>query len=725
MVEERRPAITPQLAVRVAILGGIALVAFGIIFFRLWFLQVLSGEEYVAQARENRVRKIRVEPPRGDIVDRYGERVLVRTREAPVVQIEPMSLPLAEREAAEVYRQELSDADPERLAAAERLREVDRARRAAKRRLSGEERQERRKLVRAARNARQVQIPPMPDEPQMRDLFRRLGEVLRMRPRQIHARVIRSIADAPYANIVVKTGVSRSAFNYLVERKEKFPGVNPDTVFLRHYPYKTLGSQLFGTVREIAPEELEEERYQGLEAGDRVGKDGIEETYDEILRGQPGYDIYRVNSLGTRDEQTRVRRRPYKQGNRLKLTLDLGLQRAADRATAAGIAAARGNGNPATAGAYVAMDPRNGEVFALGSYPSFDANIFAKPVRQSTYERLTDEERGAPLFNRAISATYPTGSTFKPITAVAAMGEGILTPSRVINDDGAFVLGGRAFKNARDAVYGALTIVRAMQVSSDVFFYTIGFEMDGRDSPIQKWSKRLGLGRPTGIDLPGEFAGLVPDRKWRDSGYREYRKCVRREKVPAGTNQALFACGGVERPWSAGDSVNLSVGQGDLQATPLQMAVAYSAIINNDGRVPRPHLGMEIQDGAGRTVQEIRKGPVRKVNIASDARAAIKSGLRAAAMEPGGTSYDVFKDFTAGEPITLYGKTGTVERAPNPDQSWYAVYADHPTGPIVVGVTIEKGGFGAETAAPSARLILSQWFNRRDREFQQGSSQTR
>ena len=724
-MDERRPPITPQLAMRVAVLGGIAFVAFGIIFFRLWFLQVLSGDDYVSQARENRVRKIRVEAPRGDIVDRHGDDVLVKTREAPVVQIDPSSLPAVVRELADDHRKALAAAERERLAAADRVREIDRSRRVERRKLSAAEKRDRARVVRAARRARPVPIPPMPDDAQMRDLFRRLGRVLDMPPRVIHGRVVRALADAPYANVVVKTGISRDAYNYLVERKERFPGVQPATVFLRHYPHDELGAQLFGTVREISPDELEEEEYAELEQGDKIGKDGLEETYDEVLRGEPGYDIYRVNSLGDKDERTAVRRRDYRQGNRLKLTLDLDLQRAADEAIETAVGAANRNGNPATAGAYVAMDPRNGEVLALGSYPSFDANIFAKPVSQKTYDRLIDEERGAPLFNRAISATYPTGSVFKPITAVAAMDEGILTPGRIIVDDGTFELGGREFKNAQDAVYGAISLVRALQVSSDVFFYTLGFEADARGPIIQQWARRLGIGRVTGIDLPGEFAGLVPDREWRDEGYSEYRRCVRRENVAAGTTEALFACGGIERPWSAGDNVNLSVGQGDLQATPLQMAVAYAAILNEDGRVPRPHLGLEIQDGAGRTLQEIRKSPARRVEIAPEARAAIKQGLEAAAMEPGGTSYDVFKGFTAGEPITLYGKTGTVERAPNPDQSWYAVYADHPTQPIVVVTTIEKGGFGAETAAPAARVILSEWFDRTDKEFVEGSSQTR
>ena len=252
------------------------------------------------------------------------------------------------------------------------------------------------------------------------------------------------------------------------------------------------------------------------------------------------------------------------------------------------------------------MNPRNGEIYALGSYPSFDANDLAKPISQAHYDELTSQAHGAPLFNRAIAATYPTGSIFKPITAIASLESGIVTPTQTINDDGKFKLGPQTFQNARGASYGALQMARAITVSSDVFFYTLGSWANARGPIIQRWARRLGLDRRTGIDLPGEFGGLVPDRRWRDAGYQKYLKCTQREHVTPVTTAALFKCGGIERPWSAGDNVNLAVGQGDLQATPLQMATVYSALATG-GTVPRPHLGAAIEDGHGKVIQEIRK----------------------------------------------------------------------------------------------------------------------
>jgi len=359
-------------------------------------------------------------------------------------------------------------------------------------------------------------------------------------------------------------------------------------------------------------------------------------------------------------------------------------------------------------------------VLALGSYPSFDANVFAKPLSQRKYDELNSEAQGAPLFNRAIAATYPTGSTFKVVTAMAALEEGLITPNSTIVDTGVFKLGDREFENAKDAVFGPLQLRRALTVSSDVFFYELGAQANGKGPIIQDWARRLGIGRKTGIDIPGEFPGLVPDAKWRNDGYDEYLKCTKKAKVTPGTTQALYACGGIERQWSTGDNVNLAVGQGDLQATPLQLATAYSTVANG-GRVVRPHLGQAVEDGSGRLVQQIRKRPRRNVEFSKANQQAIMDGLRGAASDDGGTSADVFRGF----PYPVYGKTGTAERAPNPDQSWYAAYVPHPTRPIVVVTTVERGGFGAETAAPAARLILAEWFHLSDRSFHAGSSQTR
>ena len=719
-IEDRRPPITPQLAVRVAVLGGLAFVLFAVVFFRLWFLQVLTGDDYVVQARENRIRKVKIEAPRGNIVDRDG-RTLVKTRAAPVVQILPNSVPEAELDAADTYRKLLALSEGRRLAAARDLRELERRLRADGRSSTRAERSEQRDLRSRARRADKVAITPTPPgESAARSLYRRLGKVIDLEPGTIHRRVVQGIADQPSANVTIKTDVSTPAFNFLLEHREDFPGVVVEKKYLRDYPYKTLGAQLFGTLREISPDEVGSKRYRGVTPGTRIGKDGIEESYDKYLRGTDGFTRVIVNSFGNRDDTRRTTRTDPIQGRQLRLTLDLGLQRAAQNAVARAIEAAQGNGNPADAGAFVAMDPRDGEVLALGSYPSFDANLFAKPIDQETYEQLNSEENGAPLFNRAIAAGYPTGSTFKPITALAAVDSGIITPSTLLNDPGVFRYGGREFKNARDARFGTLALPRALQVSSDVFFYQLGAAANERGAIIQQWARKLGFGAPTGIDLPGEYGGLVPDAKWRNSEFERYVRCAKKAKVPTQTTEALYACGGIERGWSGGDNVNLSVGQGDLQATPLQLATAYAGIANG-GRVVTPHLGQQVEDGAGRQLEEIRKPVKRHVEIEPETLEAIRSGLRAAAGESGGTSADVF----AGFPYTVYGKTGTAERAPNPDQSWYAAYVDDPVKPIVVVVTVEKGGFGAEVAAPATRLILSKWFGVRDSTFYAGVSATR
>ncbi|HEY8583612.1 MAG TPA: penicillin-binding protein 2, partial [Capillimicrobium sp.] len=623
---------------RVAVFGGVALVLFAVVFFRLWYLQVLSGDEYVSQANDNRVREVRIQAPRGDIVDRSGQ-TLVTNRQATVIQVIP-----------------------------------------------GE----------------------MPDEGPRRDAFYgRLGEVLRMKPQRIERIVTEQQALLPYANVTIKTDAPRTVLNYLQERKRAFPGIDVTDVYLRRYPRDTLAAQLIGTVGEISPEELEDKRYRDVKQGTIIGKDGIEWQYDRYLRGQDGAQLLQVDSMG--GYKGELRRRQPVPGQQLKLSLDLRLQRAAQEAIATA-----GGGLP---GAFVAMDPRNGEILALGSYPSFDPSVFTKPISQDEYEALSSEETGAPLFNRAIAGLYPTGSTFKPITALAALTSGVITTTETINDTGCLTVGSTDFCSPGNAGAGVVALASALRVSSDVYFYVLGRDLDPLDGePLQKMAERLGLGRPTGVDLPGEQGGLVPDREWRAEVGEEERKCRKREKVDA--------CGISDmRPWSTGDNVNLSIGQGDLQATPLQMAVAYATILN-DGRVVRPHLGLDIEDSQGRLVQEIEPPPTRTIDIPDDARAAIMDGLHQAASTPGGTSADVFAGWPQDR-FPVYGKTGTAERGGGrPDQSWYVCFVDDPTRPIVVATTVEGGGWGASSAAPAARQILSQWYLGRQGEFIRGESHT-
>jgi penicillin-binding protein 2 len=663
---------------------------------------------------------VRIEAPRGNIVDRNGT-TLVMTRVAPVVQIVPGSLPKSVVAEADQFRKERGVAETARLAAAGQLRALERDIRERRHGPTRSQRHERRRLARAARQARPVAVPPLPsDATDLRRLYRRLGRIINVKPRTIHQRVLEGIAELPYSNVTIKTAVSRIAFNYIRERKEQFPGVEVEKQFLRDYPHKELAAQLFGTTREISPAELKERRYRGVEPGTRIGADGLEESYDKFLRGTDGYTRVVINALGSRDDRRRTRRKEPRQGQRLRTTLDLDLQRAANDAIQRGVAAASQNG--AKAGAFVAMDPRNGEILALGSYPSFDANEFAKPISQHRYDQLSSEALGAPLFNRAIAATYPTGSTFKPITAMAAMEEGVISPTSTIVDNGEYKLGDQIRKNAKGASYGALQLPRALTVSSDVFFYNLGEQLNGKGPVLQEWAHRLGMGRKTGIDIPGEFGGLIPDSAWRNKGYDAYVKCTKKAHVPQGTTEALYKCGGIERRWTTGDNVSLAVGQGDLQATPLQLAEAYSTIIN-DGKVVRPHLGRQIEDGQGRLVEEIRTPIRRRIHFAPGYRDAIMQGLHGAATAADGTSADVFAGAKYRD--LLYGKTGTAERQPNPDQSWYACYVADAARPIVVVTTIERGGFGAETAAPAARLILNEWFHDSgDKQFHSGSDQS-
>lgn len=687
-VPERRVPITPQLALRVAIVGGLAFVLFGIVFFRLWYLQVLDGDRYLAQAQSNRVRTERIQAPRGTIVDRNGE-VLVQNRQATLVQLDPEQIP-----------------DEEKIAALEWGQKVtQRLRRPKGKRGDG------------------IPIPPVAT-PELRQRFERLGEVLNLSVKEIQKRAVQQIAQVPYARVTVKTDVPDEQRDYIEERRDKFPGVEVGQKYLREYPEKELAAQIVGTVGEISPQELKNrDRYSGVTQGTIIGKEGLERQYDEFLRGTDGSTRIVVNAQG--ENRGQARSREPKVGRTVKLTLDLELQKVAQEALARGMATARANGNRGDAGAFVALDPRNGEVLAIGSAPSFDPNVLSKPISQEKYDELfVDRSSGAPRFNRAIGAQYATGSTFKPVTAFAGLDAGLVTPATIINDTGCITVGlaKQEFCNAKDEAAGPVDLRKAITVSSDIYFYRLGQNLDPLEGErLQTWARRLGFGRTTGIDLPGEAGGNVPDREWRREIGETELACRKREKKPS--------CGISDmRPWTFGDNMNLSVGQGDLQATPLQLAVAYSAIANG-GRVVRPHLGKLVEDESGRELQALPKASQRRVKLDPGYRDAIMDGLRQAASGPGGTSTTVFEGWPHGA-LPVYGKTGTAEvysaeAGGYVDQSWYVAYVPHKSKPIVVALTVEKGGFGAEAAAPAVRQILSEHFLDKTGSFKVGDSQTR
>ena len=604
--DDRRPQMNDGLGLRIAVVGGLTVALFAVLFFRLWDLQVLSGKKYLAEANNNRTREFRVEAPRGQILDRNGK-VLVDNRTSLALQVNPQKL------------------------------------------------------------------PPLPAK--RRAELARLGAITHMSLRQVRKTMreqLKVTADAP---VTLRRNVGYDLVYYLQENQVRFPGVQVQRVFVRKYPGGTLAAHVLGTVGEVSEAQLKEPRYRHLQAGDEIGQGGVEETYDRFLRGKPGLTRIQVNALGEPTPGGQLVSKPPTPGDNLRLSIESKVQEAGEQALAA-------RGLP---GAFLTMNVHNGQILALGSYPTYDPSVFTKPLTQAQVNGLYRNPVLSPLTNRATEGLYPTGSTFKLITAMAALNSGVITPETVIDDNGSLDVGGETFHNSGNAAYGALTLVPAIKVSDDVFFYTLGYRM-WETGALQHWAHLLGIGRPTGIDLPEQQVGLLPSKQWQE---REYRR------------------GKVEGPWSPGSNIQLATGQGYLQTNPLQMAIAYATVANG-GTVVTPHVGMQVEDPTGGILKEFEPPPRRHVHVNPTYRAAILEGMHEAAQSAGGTSYAVFGGF----PVPVAGKTGTAERPPHPYQSWYIVMSPYPNPRIVTAVTIEEGGFGAESAAPAALQILEAYYHK-------------
>jgi penicillin-binding protein 2 len=503
----------------------------------------------------------------------------------------------------------------------------------------------------------------------------KLGDLLGLSQREIRRRVRATPQYAGYP-VVLKQGLDRRLLFYLLENKESFPGVSVERTYVRDYKDGTLAAHLLGLVGQISPHQLKGPAYRGLKPGDIIGQAGVEYTYDRFLRGTAGSQRIQVDALG-RPRGT-LGNLPAQAGDNLRLTLDAGLQ-------GVGEAALRAKGLP---GAFVAMDVHTGAILAMGSYPTYDPSFYTQPHTKAQYDAFGNRA-GDPLVDRADQGGYPTGSAFKPITATAALEENLISPGTIFDDTGSLDIGGIVLHNAGGAANGPVDMSTALKVSSDVYFYNLGLHAhaSGNGGQIQDWAHEFGLGRKPAIDIPDATSGLIPTPAWRNRVYRS-------RKNPY-----------IDRPWTQGDNVNLAVGQGDVQVTPLQLARAYAALANG-GTLVRPHVGGRIVDIHGRTVRRIKPAPQRHLHISPETRGVILGGMERAAMEPGGTSYPVMGGF----PFPVAGKTGTAQREGQQDQSWYGVIAPYDNPKIVVAATVERGGFGVESAAPIARAILEHYF---------------
>jgi penicillin-binding protein 2 len=695
------PAQNQVIALRVAIIGAVLLGLFAIVLFRLWYLQVLSGHTLAAQATQNRVRDTPVTPPRGNIVYRNGKEI-VQNKRAQVIELAPNSLPEIERTKALEYGQQLGKWYA--LTKAQRKTTA------------------RPKII-ALSDPSWVQTYGKYDElDQLKDLrarYARLGNLLKLPAESVRRRVINSYYLQPYAYAPLTQDAQPDEVAYVAENASLFPGVSAGQRYVRSYPLREIGAQLLGQVGPVPVNEKTHkttiDKYKKLNTATQVGLSGLEYEYNGDLSGQPGSVRAHIDAQG--DVVGTPKQIDPTPGNTLQLTLDNTLQAAAQKAISSSGGFNPG-GNPAAA---IAMDPRDGSILASVSGPSYNPNELAN-ISKARFTALVDPNGGKPLFNRVLAGAYPAGSTFKPVTTFAALASKVTTPSEVIDDPGKIKISDTTYTNAKSEANGPIALRRAIQVSSDVYFYTMGERLNGTAGlPLQAWARRLGYGHKTGIDLPGERAGTIPDPKWRIALNKLERPC--RIKNHMILTPGTFGCGYSDmRTWSVGDEVGLSVGQGDVQVTPLQSAVMYSAI-ENGGKIVTPHLGAAIQNRAGETVQTISAPAKKQLTLDPAALSTLRDGLFDAANASGGTSQEVFADWP--KKYAVYGKTGTAERGEGrQDQAWYAAYVPNPTRPIVVIVTVENGGFGATTAAPIAAQILRSWYRLKDVKIAAGSSTT-
>jgi penicillin-binding protein 2 len=716
-----RVPVSPQLALRVTIIGGVAMVLFGVIFFRLWFLQVLSSEQYVQQADANRARELPIAAPRGTILDREGQPIVGSTV-TNAVEITPDDLPPGISTQVGEYVKSLDAAEAVRRVAVARLSGFQAAL-GGTRKLTHAQRRELDSLERAT-GPPHVAVPALPSSAvALRALFDRLGHVIGVSARTIDERVVEGVTATPYAQVTIKTAAGGRALTILGERAEEFPGVVQEPVSIREYPDGEMAAQILGYVGEVTVNELKLPEFRGVKAGTVVGQAGLEYQYDHYLRGEPGVKRIAVNAEGQPVPSKLAPIQP-KAGHTLQTTLDLPLQKGSEKALQEGMEHARAGGKPAIAGAFVALDPLNGEVLAMGSSPSFDPDKFTKPMTEAEYDELTgrDGEQPGRLTDLADEGEYPTGSTFKPITAMAALEAGVITPSMGLGAGKCIDVSGEEFCNSGHTEYGAATLVEALKESSDTYFFTVGkLANEHGGDIIQKKAHELGVGEPTGIDLPNEFPGVVPDPKWLAEQNELEAKCTR-----AHHGHPCYIVAEPGAPWTVGYNMDLAVGQGELLTDPLQMAVAYSTLANayrngGNGTVVTPHVGKQIDEANGSLLQTL-KFPSRHVHLNYEDLSLVMEGIHEAATAPGGTSTEVWNGWDEEED-PVYGKTGTAERAGHVEQSWYMCYLGNAQHPIVIAVTVEEGGFGAETAAPIARLIASQWYGKA-KKFIPGDSKT-
>jgi len=444
------------------------------------------------------------------------------------------------------------------------------------------------------------------------------------------------------------------------ERMSELPGIIVLEEPVRVYPCGMLAAHVLGHVGAVTDEELTNR--PDLQPFDWTGKMGIERVYDRYLQGEHGREVMEVDATGAPIQ--RLRREPARAGQTLVLTLDAHLQAVAERAL------------QGKRGAVVVLDPKTGEVLVMASSPSFDPNWFSKGIEPERWRWLISHP-AHPLQNRAIATTHPPGSTFKIVTAVTALMFGKVTPSTHIPCGGGRVVGRRFFRCWRR--HATLDLEHAIGQSCDSYFYTLGLAVG--PERLAQVAHLMGLGKKTGIDLPGESSGVIPTPAWKRHRYRER--------------------------WYGGDTANMAIGQGYVAVTPLQMALVACAVANN-GVVMRPHLLKERRNAQGQVIERITPKVLHRLPAPPSVWEAVKRGMLAAVYGPGGTAGRL-RDL----PLQVAGKTGSSEhRKGAKTHAWFIAFAPADAPQIALCVMVEESGHGGEVAVPIAKEILAAFAQR-------------
>jgi len=500
---------------------------------------------------------------------------------------------------------------------------------------------------------------------------------------------------SPFKPIPVADDVPKETLIHIREHQAEYPGVQGVMLTERVYPNASLAAHVLGYVGEINDKELPARRSRGYRAGDSIGKSGVELAYEDDLRGEPEVEKLEVDAQGR--VLRSLGRQPAVQGHDVRLTLDLDLQKVAEESLQQSLTAARGAYDNETAkrflapaGSAVVLDPRDGSVLAMASYPTYDPTKFIDGISDKDYAELQDPAGHYPLNNRVTQGLYAPASTFKLVTSIAGLETGLITPQYTVNDRGTFTIGDppTVLKNAFSEAFGYVNLASALTVSSDVYFYELGSRFcPGRcRTSIQDTARELGMGDFTEIELPFEASGRIPDeetkRRLHDS------------------NPDAFP----DPEWYTGDNLNLAIGQGDTVVTPLQLVNAYAALANG-GTVFAPHLGGSVLDVSGAEVRKIEPRVNRQTPIPASIRDPVVAGFQGAVAGTRGTAAPAFAGFPFDR-FPVAGKTGTAQVSGKQDTALFSAFGPTEDPRYAITVVLEESGFGAAAAAPVARRLF-------------------